>query len=70
MNVLEKKRPRSVRRENNILQSDIAEKVGVSYQTVSNWERGYSFPPRSKWKKIEAAYGVPFEELDWGEPIN
>ena len=64
-----KKRPRDIRREKNIKQSDIAKIVGVSYQTVSNWERGYSFPPRSKWKKVAEAYGCDINDIDWGDSI-
>lgn len=61
-----KKIPSEVRRSKGILQDEMAKRCGVTYQTISNWERGFTFPPKTKWKVIEEAYGVPFEQLDFG----
>lgn len=35
---------KSARIKKNLTQSDLADKIGVSYQAVSNWERGQSVP--------------------------
>ncbi len=37
-------RIKSLRQENNISQAELAEKVGVSQQCVSEWERGKTEP--------------------------
>lgn len=36
------KRIRQARIERNMTQTNLADAMGVSYQTVSNWERGVS----------------------------
>ena len=33
-----------LRRENNLTQETLAEFLGVTFQSVSNWERGESYP--------------------------
>ena len=35
---------RKLRRENGFTQEQLAEKVGVSFQTVSRWETGVVYP--------------------------
>lgn len=57
--------PRVIRKRAHLGQVDIANMVGVSVTTVSHWETGKTFPPRSKWKDIEKAYGVPFKDIEW-----
>lgn len=57
--------PRSLRKKLHLGQYDIAKMIGVSVTTVSHWETGKTFPPRSKWRDIEKAYGVPFKEIEW-----
>ena len=48
---------------------DVAEKISVTVQAVSNWEKGRSFPDVGNLVKLSDLYG---ESLDWllkGEKI-
>lgn len=42
------KKIKSARTEKNMTQMDLADAMGISYQAVSNWERGNSMPDISK----------------------
>ena len=35
-----------LRRERNMTQMELADQMGISFQAVSNWERGNSMPDR------------------------
>lgn len=37
--------------------------LGVSKETVSNWERGLSFPDVENIRKLESTYGINYNEL-------
>ena len=56
------KRIKETRIEKNMTQGDLADLMGVSYQAVSNWERGNSMPDISK---LEDLCG--FLEISVGE---
>ncbi len=49
-------------REKGFMQSDVAEKLNVSFQTVSLWERGETTPETDKLVDIASLYQV---SLDW-----
>lgn len=38
----------NLRREQNMTQMELADKLGISFQAVSNWERGNTMPDISK----------------------
>lgn len=40
-----------------------AKKIGVSKDTLSNWERSKSFPDVNQLKKIESVYDVSYDNL-------
>lgn len=42
------KKIKTARTEKNMTQMDLADAMGISYQAVSNWERGHSMPDISK----------------------
>lgn len=51
------------RRRAKLTQKEAADKIGVSEDTLSNYERGKKFPDVPKIKKIEKVYGVPYDRL-------
>lgn len=46
-----------------LTQREAAEKIGVTVDTVGNWERGKSFPDAMQIKRIEEVYGVHYDNL-------
>ena len=46
-----------------LTQREAAEKIGVTVDTIGNWERGKSFPDAMQIKRIEDAYGVHYDNL-------
>lgn len=47
----------------NMTQMALADQMGVSYQAVSNWERGNSMPDISKLPQLCSLLEISFEEL-------
>lgn len=52
-----------LRREHNMTQMQLADELGVSFQAVSNWERGQSMPDISKLPDLAARFGVTIDLL-------
>lgn len=52
-----------LRKENNMTQMELADKLGISFQAVSNWERGNSMPDISKLPELAELFGVSIDEL-------
>ncbi len=44
-------------------QQEAADKIGVSKDTISNWECGKSFPDVPNIEKIEKLYGVIYADI-------
>lgn len=44
-------------------QAELAEKIGVTRQTISSWEKGTSFPDVEMLEKLAMAFDVRIEEL-------
>lgn len=57
------KRISSLRKERGITQMGLADKLGISFQAVSNWERGNTMPDISKLPELSEILGVTIEEL-------
>lgn len=53
----------SLRKENNLSQAVLAEKLSVSRQTVSNWELGEAFPTSDNLKRLSELYNVTVDYL-------
>ena len=56
-----------LRKEKNMTQEQLAEKMGISVNAVSKWERGLSFPDVSLYKKLCKELDINIEELINGE---
>lgn len=57
------KKIREARIARNMTQMNLADAMGVSYQAVSNWERGNSMPDISKLEELCAALQLDVTEL-------
>ena len=51
------------RKEHNMTQLALADRLGVSFQAVSNWERGNSMPDISKLPELAELFECSIEEL-------
>ncbi len=54
---------KNARTKMNMTQMNLADEMGVSYQAVSNWERGNSMPDISKLPELCKILNISFEEL-------
>lgn len=54
---------KSARVNKGLTQAQAAAKIGITVDTLSNYERGKSFPDVPVIQRIEIVYGVPYSEL-------
>lgn len=54
---------KTIREIKGLKQSDAAELIGISPDTLSNYERGKSYPDIPVLRKIEEVYGIPYDRL-------
>ena len=54
---------RKLRLEKKLTQEQVAEKLGVSAQSVSRWETGATFPDVMMLPEIARMYGVLVDDL-------
>ncbi len=54
---------KKLRREKNITQETLAEFLGVTFQSVSNWERGESYPDITMLPEIAGFFKVSVDEI-------
>ena len=61
-----------IRKENNITQEGLADKLNVSRQAVSKWESGTAYPDTEKLIQISKIFNVSLDELvnDNKESVN
>lgn len=52
-----------------LTQSEAAKKLNVSKDSISNWERGKTFPDVPLLKKIESLYGVDYKDIIFSQNI-
>lgn len=58
---------KSIRKENNLTQKDLADRLGVTYQAVSKWENGKNIPDIAILKQISEEFNIDIHELLNGE---
>lgn len=46
-------------------QSEAAEKMGITPETLSRWEKGKSFPTVPQITKLEELYGVSYANINF-----
>ena len=46
-------------------QEEAAKRIGVSVDTLGNYERGKSYPDIPVLRKIEEVYGIPYEPVSY-----
>ena len=56
----------SLRKSRGLSQSEVAEALDVSRQTVTRWESGEVVPSVESWRKLSQLYGIPVEALMTG----
>lgn len=54
---------KAARVNKSLTQLQAAEQLGVTEDTVSNWERGRSYPDALMIKNIEVLYGVKYDDI-------
>lgn len=52
-----------LRKEHNMTQMEMADKLGISFQAVSNWERGKTMPDISKLPELAEIFHISVDEL-------
>ena len=58
---------KQLRKEKHLTQKEVADTLGITHATVSNWERGLNLPETPMAKKVAELYGVTVDELLKGE---
>lgn len=61
---------KTIRKDNNMTQSSFAKKYNVTYQAVSNWEKGKNLPDISLLKQISKDFNVSIDDLLEGKKQN
>ena len=67
MNIETANRLYEYRKSNNLSQEELAEKIGVSRQAVSKWERAEASPDTDNLIMLAKIYGVTLDELVFGK---
>ena len=52
-----------LRKKNNMTQMELADMLGISFQAVSNWERGNTMPDVSKLPELASIFHISIDEL-------
>ncbi len=65
---------KTARELKGLKQLEAAEMIGVSVDTLSNYERGKSYPDIPTLRRIEEVYGLSYDELiflplDYGKTV-
>ena len=53
----------SLRKENGLTQSNVAEELDISRQAISRWESGVAMPSTENLRRLSELYSVPIDYL-------
>ena len=67
MNIETANRLYELRKQQGLSQEELAEKLGVSRQAVSKWERSEASPDTDNLIALAKIYGLTLDELVYGE---
>ena len=62
--------PAAARVNAGMTQRDVAEKMGVSTNTVINWENGKTVPSVSMAWRLSELYGIPLDNIFFAADTN
>lgn len=60
---------KAIRTNRKETQEQAAKGIGISVETLANYEKGNTFPDVPILKRIEKYYGVRYEEIDFLCPL-
>ena len=58
---------KKIRKDNNLTQKELAEKLGVTYQAVSKWENGKNIPDIATLKLLSKEFNLNIDEILEGQ---
>ena len=58
---------KKLRKDNNLTQAELADKLGVTYQAVSKWENGKNVPDIATLKEISNMFNINIDDIINGE---
>lgn len=61
---------KELRKEHNMTQEQLGERIGVTNKTVSRWETGNYMPPIESLKLLSDIYQISINEMLAGEQLN
>ena len=59
-----------LRKENNLTQAELGDKLGVTNKTISRWETGNYMPPVEMLEELSNLYGLTINELLSGKKLS
>ena len=60
---------KEIRKDNNLTQKELADKLGVTFQAVSKWENGKNIPDIAILKQISEMFNINIDNILNGEKI-
>lgn len=63
MNLLIGENIKRMRREHNLTQEEMSAHLGISFQSISKWERGDGYPDITMLPALENYFGISIDEL-------
>ena len=58
---------KKLRKDNNLTQAELADKLGITYQAVSKWENGKNVPDIATLKEISNMFNINIDDIINGE---